>query len=50
MPDEFDDPITRLLVLLSYFVHRFLDYVLPQRKVLTTGLCLKEKHLMLSEK
>lgn len=40
MPDEFADPIARLLVILSYFVHRFL----PQRKLLTTGLYLKEKH------
>lgn len=49
MPDEFADPIARLLVLLRYFVHRFLDYVLSLRKVLTTGLYLKEKHLLSSE-
>lgn len=49
MPDEFADPIARLLVLLSYFVHRFLDNMLPQRKVLTTGLHLKEKHLLAFE-
>lgn len=49
MPDEFADPIARLSVLLSCFVHRCLDYVLPQRKVLTTHLCLKEEHLLAFE-